>query len=367
MPRANLRETGAVAGLRVHGAEALGAVLAFLQGKGGLPTPRDLPAAPPTASPAAGELGEVRGQAHAKRALEIAAAGGHNLLLRGAPGAGKTTLARCLPGLLPAMTTEEAVEVTAVHSIAGRLPADAGLVRARPFRAPHHTISEAGLAGGGAWPRPGEISLAHRGVLFLDELPEFGRRVLEVLRQPLEDGVVHVVRARAAVTFPARFLLAAAMNPCPCGYETEEGERCTCDPALVRRYLSRVSGPLLDRIDLHVDVPAVSWDALHRASGGPTTREVRDRVADARARAARRLGGRANAEMGMADVRRHCALDGPGERTMAAAVDRWGLSARGWVRALKVARTIADLNGRARIGRDDLSEALGFRVPGYEG
>lgn len=368
LPLDNLRETGAVSELPVRGADHLEEVLAFLAGEGPLPCPGDLPPEPAPASPVpAGELADVRGQAAAKRALEVAAAGGHNLLLRGAPGAGKTSLARCLPGILPPMSTEEAVEVTAVHSVAGRLPAGSGLLRERPFRAPHHTVSETGLVGGGSHPRPGEVSLAHRGVLFLDELPEFGRHVLEVLRQPLEEGVVHLVRARASATFPARFLLVAAMNPCPCGYQTEGDERCTCDPGLVRRYVGRVSGPLLDRIDLHVDVPAVQWEDLARAPDRPTTAEARERVREARDRAARRLNGRTNAELRGDEVRRHCRPDRGGESLLAEAVNGLGLSARGWVRVLKVARTLADLEAASRVAERHVAEALFFRDPERRG
>ncbi|MFQ5690730.1 MAG: ATP-binding protein, partial [Gemmatimonadota bacterium] len=290
----------------------------------------------------------------------------------------------------------------AVLALAGRLRPDSGLLTARPFRAPHHTISEAGLVGGGSIPRPGEVSLAHRGVLFLDELPEFGRRVLEVLRQPLEEGVVYLVRARAAVTFPSRFTLVAALNPCPCGYQGDGTERCTCDPARVERYLGRVSGPVLDRIDLHLDVPAVRWREITEATTGESSAAVRARVREARERAARRLRGGAsnsagpgpgasgsgagadagaedaapklrttgitcNAEMGPAEIRAHCALDRVGEAFLREAVERFGLSARGYHRTLKVARTIADLAGRERIEAAHVAEAVGYRLPGWGG
>lgn len=362
LPLANLREARPAKGLEVRGARALPELLDFLRGAGSLPSAGELPPAPGAPGPPAGELAEVRGQHRAKQALKVAAAGGHGILLRGAPGAGKTTLARCLPGLLPPMTPYEQVEVTAVHSVAGRLPPDAGLLRHRPFRAPHHTISVAGMVGGGGVPRPGEVSLAHRGVLFLDELPEFGRHVLEVLRQPLEEGVVHLVRARVSATFPARFLLAAAMNPCPCGYHTEGDERCTCDPTRVRRYLARVSGPLLDRIDLHVDVPAVRWRDLAGDAEGQPSERARADVLEARDRAARRLAGRPNAAMTLAEMRAHCRMEDEAERLLGDAVDRLGLSARGCHRALRVARTVADLEGSDRIGVDHVAAAVSYRV-----
>jgi magnesium chelatase family protein len=294
-----------------------------------------------------------------------AAAGGHNLLMTGPPGAGKTMLARRLPGILPALTFDEALEVTAIHSVAGLLPPGGGLVTARPFRAPHHTISDAALVGGGTVPRPGEISLAHHGVLFLDEMPEFNRRVLEVLRQPLEEGCARIARAARTAVFPARFVLVAAMNPCPCGYLGSEARPCRCTPQQIERYRGRLSGPLRDRIDLTVDVAALAWHEMTATAPGEATPAVRARVLDARARQrARHRRGRAalNAHLPPALVRRHCLPDAAGARLLEAAVARLGLSARAYDRVLKVARTIADLAGAAGVEAAHVAEALQFRM-----
>jgi len=355
VPYDNLREAAA-GGVPALGARSLGEVVAYLGG-GDLASAADLPPRPAREGErAAVDLSTVLGQSTAKRALEIAAAGEHNLLFIGAPGSGKTSLARCLPGLLVPLSTEEAVEVTAIHSVAGVLPAEAGLVRERPFRAPHHTISEAGLIGGGGIPRPGEASLAHAGVLFLDELPEFGRRPLEALRQPMEDGTVHLVRARASASFPARFTLVAAMNPCPCGYLGVPERPCRCGDGAIASYRRRVSGPLLDRIDLRVEVPPLTWGELSggSANGGEASAVVRDRVREARARAARRGAGGARLE----DV---CRLDDPGRGLLRVAVERLGLSARGVTRALRIARTIADLAAADRVAEDHVAEAIRYR------
>jgi len=311
------------------------------------------------------DLVDVRGQLAPRRALEIAAAGGHNLLMCGPPGAGKTMLARRLPTILPPLTFDEALDCTAIHSVAGLLPAGGGLLTRRPFRAPHHSISGAALVGGGPQPRPGEISLAHQGVLFLDELPEFHRHVLDLMRQPLEEGRVTIARAARTVVFPSRFMLVAAMNPCPCGYAGDERRTCRCSPAHIARYHARVSGPLRDRMDLIVDVPPVPASALDCANAGESSATVCTRVVDARVRQWQRYGEdgpRANADLKGGAVARHCRLDVDGRRLLTQAVEAFGLSARGYARVLKVARTIADLGASDRVRADDVAEALQYRL-----
>jgi magnesium chelatase family protein len=312
-----------------------------------------------------GDMADVRGQLLPRRALEIAAAGGHNLLLVGPPGGGKTMMARRLPGILPSLSFDEALECTAIHSVAGTLPAGGGLLAARPFRAPHHTISNVALVGGGSIPRPGEISLAHNGVLFLDEMPEFHRRVLEVLRQPLEDGRVTISRAARTTVFPARFVLVAAMNPCPCGYSGDDRRACRCTPHQIESYRGRLSGPLRDRIDLVAEVPSVPITTLVDAPPGETSATVRARVLAARERQQARYRGtavRTNAGLRGGMVARHCQPVPEGRRLLHFAADRLKLTARGYDRVLKVARTVADLCGSDVIEADHIGEALQFRL-----
>ena len=310
------------------------------------------------------DFADVKGQLHVKRALEIAAAGGHNILMIGSPGSGKTMLARRLPTILPPLQLEEALETTKIHSVAG-LQRFEGLMSSRPFRAPHHTASPVSLIGGGQTPRPGEVSLAHNGVLFLDELPEFGRSVLEVLRQPLEDREIVVSRARYNVTYPANFTLVAAMNPCPCGYYNHPTKECTCSPGAVHRYMGRISGPLMDRIDMHIEVTPVEPSELQSAEEGERSSVVRERVMRAREIQRRRFEGvegvHTNARMNAAMVRQYCTLDEASDRLLKRAMERLSLSARAFDRILKVARTIADLAGREQIAQSDVAEAIGYR------
>jgi magnesium chelatase family protein len=312
----------------------------------------------------AADLAEVKGQEHVKRALEIAAAGGHNMLMSGPPGSGKTLIARSMPGILPHLTIDEALDVTRIYSVADQLSADEPLVRHRPFRAPHHTISYAGLIGGGRWPTPGEISLAHRGVLFLDELPEFGNRLLETLRQPLEDKIVAISRSAGSLTYPANFTLIASMNPCPCGYHGDPIKECTCSMTMISRYQKRISGPLLDRIDIHVEVPRVPFEKLSSQRTGEPSATVRKRVESARSIQRERFAGttlRINADMGPAEVRQMCVIDETSNNLLKAAMRQMQLSARAYHRILKLARTIADLAGVIDIQAAHVAEAIQYR------
>ena len=366
VPTVNAREAAVVTEVAVHGANSLGEAVGILSGQ--------LEAEPVTVrlEDLAAKLNtydidfaDVRGQEFAKRALVVASAGAHNVLMIGSPGSGKTMLSRRLPSIMPPLTPAESLETTRIYSATGRLNPGEALLATRPFRSPHHTISDAGMVGGGSTPAPGEISLAHHGVLFLDELPEFNRRSLEVLRQPLEEGRVTISRALNSTTFPASFILVAAMNPCPCGYLGDAKHACKCNPMQIERYMGRISGPLLDRIDMHIEVPAVPYQELAARQDGTSSAGMREQVLRARGIQGRRFGGdgqRLNSRMSSRQLRRHCILDAESQRLLQTAMDELGLSARAHDRILRVSRTIADLEGSEQIRPGHLTEAIGYRT-----
>ncbi len=366
VPEENAREAAVIEGVPVFGVATLAQAIGFFNRTEALtPAVCDVQTLLQRQSVYAEDYADVRGQHHVKRALEVAAAGAHNVLLIGPPGSGKSLMARRLPSILPHVTLDEAIETSKIHSISGLLSRDHALVATRPFRAPHHSTSDAGLIGGGNIPTPGEVSLAHNGVLFLDELPEFRRSVLEVLRQPLEDAQVTIARAAMTLTFPARVMLAAAMNPCPCGFSTDPKRPCICSAQQIQRYNARVSGPLLDRIDIHIDVPPVSYSDLTAPADGETSAVIRARVNAARQRQQGRFAASDiphNAAMGVREIRQYCQLDGAGEQMLEQAMQHFGLSARAHDRIRKVARTIADLEGSEAITAAHLAEAIQYRT-----
>jgi len=367
LPESNAKEAAMVEGVDVYGVETLADAVKILDGKSSAAplrvNMRDVFSADQKYT---ADFSDVKGQENVKRALEVAAAGGHNIIMIGPPGSGKTMLARRLPSILPPMTFEESIETTKIHSVAGILPPGSALVAHRPFRSPHHTISDSALVGGGTIPRPGEISLSHHGVLFLDELPEFARNVLEVMRQPLEDGKVTISRSKMSVDFPASFMLVCAMNPCPCGNYGNPNAECTCTPMQIQKYMGKISGPLLDRIDIHIEVPAVKVVELAQKKPGEQSVAIRERVIKAREIQLQRFSSAkknlfSNAQMQSKEIREFCKIDSAGEELLKMAMTKLGLSARAYDRILKVSRTIADLAGSDEIKTEHLSEAIQYR------
>lgn len=366
LPAENAREAAVISGTNVYGAKSLAEILRHFTGQEAIkPVEIDVEKLFDGTHSTKYDFADVKGQAYVKRALEVAAAGGHNLLMIGPPGSGKTMIAQRIPSILPDMSFDEALEVTKIHSISGALPENSPIITERPFRHPHHTISSVGLSGGGAHPKPGEISLSHNGVLFLDELPEFRRDALEVMRQPLEDGSITITRVGGTCTYPCRVMLVASMNPCPCGYYGDPTRECTCTESQIARYVSKISGPLLDRIDLHIEVPAVKYDELKADSRGESSAAIKERVNRARKIQRDRYEGEgiySNSRLTPALMREHCALDRDAEMLLGQAYESMGLSARAHNRILKVARTIADLDGAERISAEHIAEAIQYRA-----